>query len=300
MITLCNAAVLSLLAFQQLPQVHSFLAFPPLGASGSHNVAAAAKPSRCITLAAGNETPEEDQQQVFILPGRTFQASEADSVPTIDLNAAKAAADASKVLDPEEPESLSKRIVISLRVPPKNQKIWEAMALELSELAAEERGCLAYSFSRVEHTIDGYQLVVEWADEAAEQAHWASRHFMRLAPAMTNLCETLDVTTSTPLVRPGSKPKADQVVIGQIELNRKMTLAFTCKKCDTRNIYKISRVAYYQGVVICTCSGCQSRHLIADNKGLLDFPEFGRNIEDYMESQGERCHSTPLHPYALA
>jgi hypothetical protein len=33
--------------------------------------------------------------------------------------------------------------------------------------------------------------------------------------------------------------QADSVVIGQIELNQKMTLAFTCKKCDTRNIYKV-------------------------------------------------------------
>jgi hypothetical protein len=33
------------------------------------------------------------------------------------------------------------------------------------------------------------------------------------------------------------------------------------------------------------------KHLIADNKGLLDFPEFGRNIEEYMAAQnnGERC-----------
>jgi hypothetical protein len=32
------------------------------------------------------------------------------------------------------------------------------------------------------------------------------------------------------------------------------------------------------------------KHLIADNKELLDFPEFGRNIEEYMAAQnnGER------------
>ena len=61
----------------------------------------------------------------------------------------------------------------------------------------------------------------------------------------------------------------------------------------TINIYahaQISRVAYYEGVVICTCEGCSVKHLIADNKGLLDFPEFGRNIEEYMAAQnnGER------------
>jgi DNL zinc finger len=61
-------------------------------------------------------------------------------------------------------------------------------------------------------------------------------------------------------------------------------------RCDNAYTQQISRVAYYEGVVICTCKGCNVKHLIADNKGLLDFPEFGRNIEEYMAAQnnGER------------
>lgn len=32
----------------------------------------------------------------------------------------------------------------------------------------------------------------------------------------------------------------------------------------------ISRLAYQQGIVIATCPGCSSRHLLADKTGLLD------------------------------
>jgi hypothetical protein len=56
--------------------------------------------------------------------------------------------------------------------------------------------------------ITGYQLVVQWSDAAAEQKHWSSQHFMKLAPAMTALCETTNVITSTPLVPKQTQPQA--------------------------------------------------------------------------------------------
>jgi hypothetical protein len=52
-----------------------------------------------------------------------------------------------------------------------------------------------------------YQLVVQWSDAAAEQQHWSSQHFMKLAPAMTALCETTNVITSTPLVPEQTQPQ---------------------------------------------------------------------------------------------
>ena len=51
---------------------------------------------------------------------------------------------------------------------------------------------------------------------------------------------------------------------------RKFQILFTCKICETRNSHMISRLAYQQGIVIATCPGCGSRHLLADKTGLLD------------------------------
>jgi hypothetical protein len=50
-------------------------------------------------------------------------------------------------------------------------------------------------------------------------------------------------------------------------LRNKLGLQYTCSKCETRNSHLVSRIAYNNGVVIATCKGCQSRHLIADNLG---------------------------------
>lgn len=37
-----------------------------------------------------------------------------------------------------------------------------------------------------------------------------------------------------------------------------------------------------------TCRHCKVKHLIADNKGLLDLPEYGARIGEYLERRGER------------
>lgn len=52
---------------------------------------------------------------------------------------------------------------------------------------------------------------------------------------------------------------------------RRFRLLFTCKVCEHRNLNMISRIAYQQGIVIVTCPGCTSRHLISDKTGLLDY-----------------------------
>ncbi|CAN0478725.1 unnamed protein product, partial [Discosporangium mesarthrocarpum] len=46
-----------------------------------------------------------------------------------------------------------------------------------------------------------------------------------------------------------------------------MVLQFTCNRCGAVNQYRISKQAYEEGVVICTCRTCEVRHLIADNLG---------------------------------
>lgn len=50
---------------------------------------------------------------------------------------------------------------------------------------------------------------------------------------------------------------------------QKKFIAFTCKKCGTRNSKTMSKVAYERGIVIIRCDGCKNNHLIADNLGWI-------------------------------
>lgn len=66
---------------------------------------------------------------------------------------------------------------------------------------------------------------------------------------------------------------------------QKFRLLFTCKICEHRNSHMISRLAYHQGIVIATCPGCTSRHLISDKTGLLDW---GLWDIEMLAQQGEK------------
>ncbi|KAI9228132.1 MAG: DNL zinc finger-domain-containing protein, partial [Piptocephalis tieghemiana] len=64
----------------------------------------------------------------------------------------------------------------------------------------------------------------------------------------------------------------------------RLLLAFTCKRCNHRSHKTFSKTAYETGVVIIQCDGCQSRHLIADNKGW--FRDGRVTIEDLVREKG--------------
>ena len=69
----------------------------------------------------------------------------------------------------------------------------------------------------------------------------------------------------------------------------KFLMMYTCKICSGRNAHMVSKIAYSHGMVVATCRHCKTKHLIADNERKLDFPkEYGRKIEEYLESKGER------------
>ncbi|GFR12483.1 DNL-type zinc finger protein [Trichonephila clavata] len=76
------------------------------------------------------------------------------------------------------------------------------------------------------------------------------------------------------------------------KIKPKLFLAFTCKICKARIEKHISKAAYTKGVVIVTCDGCKENHLIADNLGWFPNLQAMRNIEDFMQAQGETVKRT--------
>ena len=76
------------------------------------------------------------------------------------------------------------------------------------------------------------------------------------------------------------KPKSNAV--------EKFMMMYKCKVCSERNAQMVSKVAYINGMVVSKCKSCNTKHLIADNEGKLDMGEYGKRIEEYLKSKGDK------------
>ena len=96
-----------------------------------------------------------------------------------------------------------------------------------------------------------------------------------------------------PAERSASQREQRVTVSAAEEDSDKLVLKYTCGVCGNDNLAKVSPVAYENGTVIVTCQHCGSRHLVADNKGLMDAGGF-TNIEDYLGDKARRASAADL------
>ncbi|EEY61289.1 uncharacterized protein PITG_01560 [Phytophthora infestans T30-4] len=65
----------------------------------------------------------------------------------------------------------------------------------------------------------------------------------------------------------------------------KFVMIYTCSVCETRSAKTISKHAYYNGVVLVRCPGCENQHLVADRLGW--FEDDSVDVESLLKHKGE-------------
>ncbi|KAG7401184.1 hypothetical protein PHYBOEH_002368 [Phytophthora boehmeriae] len=96
----------------------------------------------------------------------------------------------------------------------------------------------------------------------------------------------------TPVASPSSTEANDAATTdysgapGVESSGEKFVMVYTCSVCETRSAKTISKHAYYKGVVLVRCPGCENLHLVADRLGW--FEDDGTDVESLLAQKGEK------------
>ena len=136
--------------------------------------------------------------------------------------------------------------------------------------------------SRAALSLDGFAVVERGrrgGGDAKKAFLLSSRHAMMMMMMMTKKMEgragRRHKTSST-------TTRGDENETTKNETKKELYAVFTCGKCGVRSSKGFSKRAYNFGVVIVTCPGCQSKHVLADRLGW--FGEKG-DVEDFLRER---------------
>uniref|UniRef100_A0A0G4HX69 ABM domain-containing protein n=1 Tax=Chromera velia CCMP2878 TaxID=1169474 RepID=A0A0G4HX69_9ALVE len=75
-------------------------------------------------------------------------------------------------------------LVVTFIVPEGKQEEFKAVAKELQAKSREEKGCMAYTFTKVSESPEEFAVIELWADQPSLDAHNESAHFKELVPKL--------------------------------------------------------------------------------------------------------------------
>eukprot|EP01138_Halocafeteria_seosinensis_P016156 gb/GECG01016486.1/.p1 GENE.gb/GECG01016486.1/~~gb/GECG01016486.1/.p1 ORF type:complete len:237 (+),score=23.37 gb/GECG01016486.1/:1-711(+) len=95
-----------------------------------------------------------------------------------------------------------------------------------------------------------------------------------------------DASSTQPQVHEGEEQEegSDVPLPGARHGGEKFAMLMTCTVCETRAAKVVTKQAYYEGVVLARCPGCENLHLIADRLGW--FEDGGVDIQQLLERDG--------------
>jgi mitochondrial protein import protein ZIM17 len=116
------------------------------------------------------------------------------------------------------------------------------------------------------------------------ETHWCGNVFSSSFNRFSTSPPNPIAPSNSPLDKKEEDP-ASSAIPGAQSSDDRFIIMYTCTVCNTRSARTITKIAYYKGVVIVRCPGCNNNHLIADRLGY--FEDESADIESLMKAKGE-------------